>query len=286
MACSEIRFPGAATVHLMITIPATQVALTRFQGEVRGYQSGRNLLLPHPPSPGKAGALFALCQTRLEKVVPELLRGGDRFWPPDHALEPENEAGLFSKKRNAICIARRLSGAVMRLQLAIDFLRNVAQRGGRTLFVGGRKQAQEAVKGGGGGLRPILPSANAGSAAPDEPRHDPEKHQPFELHQKEIKGSSLDPPQKMGKQELADVESLLRAAKLRRSAKRNSPNVVTPRSVFDHRDDAIQGTVARKRAASALLQAPRRDRRCERRSRDHRLPDSQERRCSPRRYRR
>jgi small subunit ribosomal protein S2 len=49
------------------------------------------------------------------------------------------------EKRNAIYIIN-LDETVVRLQRATDFLQDVTRRGGKILFVGCKKQAQEAVK--------------------------------------------------------------------------------------------------------------------------------------------
>ena len=49
------------------------------------------------------------------------------------------------EQRNSIYIIN-LSETVKQLQAATDFLANVARNGGKVLFIGCKKQAQEAVK--------------------------------------------------------------------------------------------------------------------------------------------
>ena len=78
------------------------------------------------------------------ELVPELLEAGVHFGHQTKRWNPKMKPFIF-EKRNAIYIIN-LDETVKQLQRATDFLREVAQRGGKILFVGCKKQAQEAVK--------------------------------------------------------------------------------------------------------------------------------------------
>ncbi len=78
------------------------------------------------------------------ELVPELLEAGVHFGHQTKRWNPKMKPFIF-EKRNAIYIIN-LDETVKQLQRATDFLRDVAQRGGKILFVGCKKQAQEAVK--------------------------------------------------------------------------------------------------------------------------------------------
>ena len=76
--------------------------------------------------------------------MPELLEAGVHFGHQTKRWNPKMKPFIF-EKRNAIYIIN-LDETVKQLQRATDFLQDVAQRGGKILFVGCKKQAQEAVK--------------------------------------------------------------------------------------------------------------------------------------------
>ncbi|MBA3963079.1 MAG: 30S ribosomal protein S2 [Chthoniobacterales bacterium] len=78
------------------------------------------------------------------ELVPELLEAGVHFGHQTKRWNPKMKPFIF-EKRNAIYIIN-LDVTVVRLQQATDFLQDVARRGGKILFVGCKKQAQEAVK--------------------------------------------------------------------------------------------------------------------------------------------
>ncbi len=78
------------------------------------------------------------------ELVPELLEAGVHFGHQTKRWNPKMKPYIF-EKRNAIYIIN-LDETVVRLQSATDFLQSVARRGGKILFVGCKKQAQEAVK--------------------------------------------------------------------------------------------------------------------------------------------
>ena len=74
----------------------------------------------------------------------ELLEAGVHFGHQTKRWNPRMKPYIF-EKRNAIYIIN-LGETVRQLDLATQFLEDVARRGGRVLFVGCKKQAQEAVK--------------------------------------------------------------------------------------------------------------------------------------------
>ncbi len=74
----------------------------------------------------------------------ELLEAGVHFGHQTKRWNPKMKPYIF-EKRNAIHIIN-LGVTVKQLQAATDFLSNIAERKGKVLFVGCKKQAQEAVK--------------------------------------------------------------------------------------------------------------------------------------------
>src|SRR5678815_1433231 len=78
------------------------------------------------------------------ELVPELLEAGVHFGHQTKRWNPKMKPFIF-EKRNAIYIIN-LDETVKQLQRATDFLQDVTHRGGKILFVGCKKQAQEAVK--------------------------------------------------------------------------------------------------------------------------------------------
>ena len=78
------------------------------------------------------------------ELVPELLEAGVHFGHQTKRWNPKMKPFIF-EKRSAIYIIN-LDKTVVQLQRATDFLQEVARRGGKILFVGCKKQAQEAVK--------------------------------------------------------------------------------------------------------------------------------------------
>ncbi len=78
------------------------------------------------------------------ELVPELLEAGVHFGHQTKRWNPKMKPFIF-EKRNAIYIIN-LDETVVQLQRATDFLQDVTRRGGKILFVGCKKQAQEAVK--------------------------------------------------------------------------------------------------------------------------------------------
>jgi small subunit ribosomal protein S2 len=78
------------------------------------------------------------------ELVPELLEAGVHFGHQTKRWNPKMRPFIF-EKRNQIYIIN-LDETVRQLQRATEFLQEVTKRGGKILFVGCKKQAQEAIK--------------------------------------------------------------------------------------------------------------------------------------------
>ncbi len=74
----------------------------------------------------------------------ELLEAGVHFGHQTKRWNPRMKPFIF-EKRNAIYIIN-LGETVRQLSQATDFLANTAAKGGKVLFVGCKKQAQEAIR--------------------------------------------------------------------------------------------------------------------------------------------
>ena len=78
------------------------------------------------------------------ELMTELLEAGVHFGHQTKRWNPKMKPYIF-EKRNAIYIIN-LGVTVRQLDVATHFLAEVARRGGKILFVGCKKQAQEAIK--------------------------------------------------------------------------------------------------------------------------------------------
>ena len=78
------------------------------------------------------------------ELMTELLEAGVHFGHQTKRWNPKMKPFIF-EKRNAIYIID-LGQTVRQLDGATRFLSEVSARGGRVLFVGCKKQAQEAIK--------------------------------------------------------------------------------------------------------------------------------------------
>ena len=78
------------------------------------------------------------------ELMTELLEAGVHFGHQTKRWNPKMKPFIF-EQRNSIYIIN-LSETVKQLQMATDFLANVARQNGKVLFIGCKKQAQEAVK--------------------------------------------------------------------------------------------------------------------------------------------
>src|SRR2546426_8417733 len=78
------------------------------------------------------------------ELVPELLEAGVHFGHQTKRWNPKMKPFIF-EQRNQIYIIN-LDETVLQLRRATEFLQEVTRRGGKILFVGCKKQAQEAIK--------------------------------------------------------------------------------------------------------------------------------------------
>src|SRR5204862_2107791 len=78
------------------------------------------------------------------ELVPELLEAGVHFGHQTKRWNPKMKPFIFEQSNQIYII--NLDETVRQLRRATDFLQEVARRGGRILFVGCKKQAQEAIK--------------------------------------------------------------------------------------------------------------------------------------------
>ena len=78
------------------------------------------------------------------ELMTELLEAGVHFGHQTKRWNPKMKPFIF-EKRNAIYIIN-LGETVKQLQSATEFVASVAAKGGKVLFVGTKKQAQEAIK--------------------------------------------------------------------------------------------------------------------------------------------
>src|SRR3978361_488566 len=78
------------------------------------------------------------------ELMTELLEAGVHFGHQTKRWNPKMKPFIF-EKRNAIYIIN-LGVTVSQLDTATEFLASVTRRGGKVLFVGCKKQAQEAIK--------------------------------------------------------------------------------------------------------------------------------------------
>ena len=78
------------------------------------------------------------------ELVPELLEAGVHFGHQTKRWNPKMRPYIFEQKNQIYII--NLDETVKQLQRATQFLQEVTRRGGKILFVGCKKQAQQAVK--------------------------------------------------------------------------------------------------------------------------------------------
>src|SRR5438105_5679303 len=78
------------------------------------------------------------------ELIPELLEAGVHFGHQTKRWNPKMKPFIF-EKRNQIYIIN-LDETARQLNRATEFLQEVTRRGGKILFVGCKKQAQEAIK--------------------------------------------------------------------------------------------------------------------------------------------
>ena len=78
------------------------------------------------------------------ELVPELLEAGVHFGHQTKRWNPKMRPYIFEQKNQIYII--NLDETVRQLHRATEFLQEITRRGGKILFVGCKKQAQEAVK--------------------------------------------------------------------------------------------------------------------------------------------
>src|SRR5438477_7023057 len=101
--------------------------------------------LPRPlPRPRDPPAALVLPMATAAELIPELLEAGVHFGHQTKRWNPKMKPYIF-EKRNQIYIIN-LDETARQLNRATEFLQEVTRRGGKILFVGCKKQAQEAVK--------------------------------------------------------------------------------------------------------------------------------------------
>jgi small subunit ribosomal protein S2 len=113
-----------------------------------GAENRARFPLPSPRSAVRNAAHFSSPKSRTlfmsTELMTELLEAGVHFGHQTKRWNPKMKPFIFDK-RNAIYIIN-LGETVKQLQQATDFLGKTAERGGKVLFVGTKKQAQEAIK--------------------------------------------------------------------------------------------------------------------------------------------
>src|SRR5688572_13570881 len=98
--------------------------------------------LPRPLRPLPAAPVLPMATPT--ELIPELLEAGVHFGHQTKRWNPKMKPFIF-EKRNQIYIIN-LDETARQLHRATDFLQEVTRKGGKILFVGCKKQAQEAVK--------------------------------------------------------------------------------------------------------------------------------------------
>ena len=96
----------------------------------------------HVRSPVGGRVDFSMADTT--ELVPELLEAGVHFGHQTKRWNPKMRPYIFEQKNQIYII--NLDETVKQLQRATQFLQEVTRRGGKILFVGCKKQAQQAVK--------------------------------------------------------------------------------------------------------------------------------------------
>ncbi len=99
------------------------------------------------------------------EMMTELQEAGVQLRPPDETLEPEDEGLIFEEKNQHLHHRPLQDGRAARVGTT-TFLHNHVKGNGKVLFVGCKKQAQEAVEGSGAGKRPVLRETALARRAP------------------------------------------------------------------------------------------------------------------------
>ena len=164
------------------------------------------------------------------ELVPELLEAGVHFGHQTKRWNPKMKPYIF-EKRNPIYIIN-LDETVKQLQRATEFLQEVTRRGGKILFVGCKKQAQEAVKEAAAGLRTILRQPTLARRNVDESGHHSQEHRALEIHRGNREIARV---QENGQTGARGAES--RSRQTAPQPRRHSGNGATARRARHHRHD-------------------------------------------------
>ena len=97
-----------------------------------------------PIRPPARGRFDFLPMAETTELVPELLEAGVHFGHQTKRWNPKMRPYIFEQKNQIYII--NLDETVRQLHRATEFLQEITRRGGKILFVGCKKQAQEAVK--------------------------------------------------------------------------------------------------------------------------------------------
>ena len=118
--------------------------------------------------------------------IKELLDAGVHFGHQTKRWNPKMKPFIFDA-RNGIHIID-LSKTLTQLEAACDFLAETVSKGGKVLFVGTKKQAQEAVQGNRQGMRPVLRHRTLARRHPDQFRDHQALDRPPEADRKDGNG--------------------------------------------------------------------------------------------------
>jgi small subunit ribosomal protein S2 len=113
-------------------------------GNEPGNESGRGREKPGHPKGSIGSVSYRICFMAATETIGELLEAGVHFGHQTKRWNPKMKRHIL-EKRNSIYIIN-LEDTIRQIDRATEFLRGVAARGGRILFVGCKKQAQDAVK--------------------------------------------------------------------------------------------------------------------------------------------
>ncbi len=114
------------------------------------------------------------------ELMTELLEAGVHFGHQTKRWNPKMKPFIF-EKRNAIYLIN-LGTTVKQLQQATQFLGETVQRGGKVLFVGCKKQAQEAIKEAALAAGQFYVNQRWLGRHPHESRDDPQEHRAPQVH--------------------------------------------------------------------------------------------------------
>ena len=238
--------------------------LRRLGGEVRRASSGRRRSRSEANRQGRTMAAL---------TMKELLEAGVHFGHQTKRWNPKMQKYIFGE-RNGIYIID-LQKTLKKFREAYAFMRDLAAHGGTVLFVGTKKQAQEAVLEEAAPLRAVLRQPPLAGRHPDQLRDDPEVHRaPQEARRDEGDGRVRAAAQEGSARAGARARE---AARRRWSASRTWTGCPPPSS------SSIRRRRHRGRGGAPARHPDRGHRGHQLRSHRHRLPGPGQRRRHPRR---